>query len=220
MAGHFIVFEGGEGTGKSTQIHAIKDHLVAQGHTVLVTFEPGGTALGEAIRALLLTPNQVPMHARTEALLFAAARAQHVEQVVRPALASGHIVLCDRYWDASRAYQGVGRGLGTAVIDTLNCWATGALFPEHIFLFDIDPKEGLRRAQERNIANKQQPLDRLEQEKLEFHQKIREAYLFFARSQPELYEVIDARLPVAEITKKLLQTILTCLKASSAETSH
>ena len=186
--GFFISFEGGEGTGKSTQIRRLESHLRAQGRDVLVTWEPGGTATGERIRTILLDPDSKGMDSRCEALLYAAARAEHVARVVRPALERGTIVLCDRYIDASKAYQGAGRRLGMGPIEDLSLWATDSLIPDRIYLFDGDPTVGLDRARARGEGK----LDRLEQESLKFHQEIRQAYLFMARQKPERYCVIDA----------------------------
>ncbi len=201
--GLFIVFEGGEGTGKSTQIRALETHLKSQGRDCIVTWEPGGTELGEKVRKVLLDPASGPMDARCEALLYAATRAEHVAKVVRPALERGAIVLCDRYWDASRAYQGFGRGLGFATIDRLNEWATQSLFPDRVFLFDLDPKSGLDRVRLRT----QGQLDRLEQEGLDFHQKVREAYLFAASLDPSRYRVLDASQAPEAVSVQIRQEI-------------
>lgn len=198
-SGKFIVFEGGEGTGKSTQIRALESWLQSQGREAVVTWEPGGTDLGQRIRHVLLDPTSGPMDARCEALLYAAARAEHVAKKIRPALERGATVLCDRYWDASRAYQGAGRSLGLGPIDSLNQWATQDLFPDRVYLFDLDPERGLERAKLRN----QGAMDRLEQEGLPFHEKIRQAYLFIARSEPARYRIIDASRPPEVITAEI-----------------
>ena len=143
--GLFIVFEGGEGTGKSTQIKAMKAHFESTGREVVLSWEPGGTPWGDLIRDLVLKSKVVtePMSAKAEALLMAASRAEHVEKKILPALDRGALVFCDRYWDASRAYQGVGRGLGVAKVDYVNEWATDGLRPDLVFVFDLDPKIGL-----------------------------------------------------------------------------
>lgn len=206
-SGKFIVFEGGEGTGKSTQIRALEAWLKSQGREALVTWEPGGTDLGQRIRAILLDPTSGPMDARCEALLYAAARAEHVAKVIRPALERGAVVLCDRYWDASRAYQGAGRALGIGPIDRLNEWATQDLFPDRVYLFDLDPEAGLARAKTRNHGM----LDRLEQEGMPFHEKIRQAYLFIAHSDPRRYRIIDASRTPPSITEELVGDALSFL---------
>jgi dTMP kinase len=206
--GAFIVFEGGEGTGKTTQIHALKEWLEkSQKREVVVSFEPGGTELGRKIREFLLDPAIPPMDIRCEALLFAATRAEHVSKVIAPAVSSGKIVLCDRYWDASRAYQGAGRGLGFQAIDNLNMWATRSYFPNRVFLFDLDPRSGLNRASLRQAGK----LDRLESESLRFHEDVRSSYLYLAHSDPERYRVIDASQDIEPILEFLKKEMLECL---------
>jgi dTMP kinase len=209
--GLFIVFEGGEGTGKTTQIKQLESRLKQLGRDVVLSWEPGGTALGERIRAILLDPNSGPMSARCEALLYAAARAEHVQKVIRPALERGAVVLCDRYWDASRAYQGVARGLGIAAVDHVNFWATEGIFPDRVFLFDVDPEVGLSRAAARQGGMK----DRLEQESSRFHNQVRDAYLFIASSNPKSYRVIDATRTVDSIAAELWNELGGPLGASS-----
>ncbi len=193
----FIVFEGGEGTGKSTQIHSLKAFLESQKKEVVLSWEPGGSPIGESIRELLLSPTFKGMNDRCEALLYAAARAEHVAKVLRPALQRGATVLCDRYWDASRAYQGFARGLGMSAIDNLNLWATEGLFPDRVYFFDLDPALGLARVNTRQ----QGKLDRMEAEALGFHEKIREAYRFIARSDPKRYVCINAALSVESVAE-------------------
>ena len=208
--GVFIVFEGGEGTGKSTQIRKMEALLKQKGFDVIVTWEPGGTPLGERVRHILLDPSSGKMDARCEALLYSAARAEHVAKVIRPALDRNAVVLCDRYCDASRAYQGAGRGLGMKAIDQLNCWATQDLSPDRVYLFDIAPEAGLERAKVRNEGT----LDRLEQEPLDFHNQIRKAYLFIAQSDPARYRMIDSRGGIEEIHQKLLADIEPMIEAN------
>jgi dTMP kinase len=210
--GAFVVFEGGEGTGKTTQIHALKDWIEGTlGREVLVSFEPGGTALGKKIREMLLDPSLPKMDARCEALLFAATRAEHVAQVIRPAVEAGKVVLCDRYWDASRAYQGAGRKLGFAAIDQLNVWGTRSFFPDRVFLFDLDPSKGLDRARERQNGK----LDRLESESMKFHQDVRNAYLYLARTDPQRYRVLDASQSIDSLFALLTQDLAQCLSSNS-----
>jgi dTMP kinase len=188
--GLFIAFEGVEGSGKGTQIKMAEEHLRSLGLNVLVTREPGGTTAGEQIRELLLDPATGKLDARAEALLFAAARAQTVASVIRPALAEGKVVICDRYVDSSLAYQGWGRGLGEPDVLSLNVWATQGLFPDMVILLHIEPERGLARSDE--------PLDRMEQEGQQFLAKVADAYLKIAEEHPERFVVVDAdREPAA-----------------------
>jgi len=194
-AGLFVAFEGGEGAGKSSHAAALYDRLAAAGLDVVRTREPGGTPNAEAIRGILLTahadPDRAPLTARAEALLFAAARAEHVAAVVLPALQRGAVVITDRYLDSSIAYQGVGRGLGADVVGGLNGWATEGLFPDLTVLLDIDPAVGLRRVADAN---------RMEAEPLEFHQRVRAGFLDLAGADPERYLVVDAGAPRPEVS--------------------
>jgi dTMP kinase len=181
--GVFIAFEGVEGAGKGTQIRKLEEHLRSSGRDVLVTREPGGTELGEQIREVLLDPKTGRLDARSEALLFAAARAQTVSSVIRPALADGKIVICDRYVDSSLAYQGWARGLGESDVLTLNVWATQGLFPDLVVLLHVEPERGLLRSTEAP--------DRMELEGEDFHAKVADAYLKIAEEHPERFVVID-----------------------------
>jgi len=189
--GFFIAFEGVEGSGKGTQIRLAEEHLRAEGHDVLVTREPGGTEVGERVRELLLDPSTGKLDARTEALLFAASRAQSVHSVIRPALADGKVVICDRYVDSSLAYQGWGRGLGEQDILTLNVWGTQGLFPDLVILLHLEPERGLLRSTE--------PPDRMEMEGQDFHAKVADAYLRIAEEHPERIVVIEADKEPAEV---------------------
>ncbi len=182
--GLFIAFEGVEGSGKGTQIRLAKEYLESLGLDVLVTREPGGTPLGERLREILLDRGTGAIEARAEALLFAASRAQHVASVIRPALAEGKVVLCDRYIDSSLAYQGWARGLGEQDVLTLNVWATQGLFPDLTILLHLEPEAGLRRTQGAP--------DRIEMEDPAFHAKVADAYLRIAEEHPERSVVIDA----------------------------
>ena len=183
MAGSFIVFEGGEGAGKSTQETALAQWLEERGMSVVRTREPGGTPAGEAIRTILLSNDYVGLTDRAEALLFAAARGEHAAQVIRPALEAGSIVVCDRYLDSSVAYQGYGRGLGPDYVRNLSLWATRDLVPDLTVLLDVDPSIGLSRVQSP---------DRLESEPIEYHQRVRQAFVEIAAANPERYLVVDA----------------------------
>lgn len=213
--GAFFVFEGGEGTGKTTQIHKVKRSLEELGHAVVVTWEPGGTTLGQKIREMLLDPEIPQMDARCEALLFAAARAEHVSKVIAPAVLEGKIVLCDRFWDASRAYQGGGRGLGIQAIDRLNEWGTQAYYPDRTYVFDLDPRQGLERASARTGGK----LDRLEQESYKFHDMVRSTYLKLASTSPQRYHLVKAGDSISAVHKDLLEDMLSCLKTESSKNS-
>jgi len=206
VSGFFIVFEGGEGSGKSTQEGLLADALSARGRTVVRTREPGGTPAAEAIRAIVLSPDYAGLDPRAEALLFAAARGEHVARVVRPALERGDVVICDRYLDSSVAYQGFARGLGPRRVRDLSLWATGDLLPDLTVVLDIDPAEGLARFDER---------DRLEAEPLEYHQQVRAAYLALAEQEPERYLVVPARDSVDSIAATILSRVLSELDGSS-----
>jgi dTMP kinase len=192
--GKFIVFEGGEGAGKSTQVRRLVATLEAYGRSVIDTREPGATPIGRQIRSLVLEPAEGDQLApRAEALLYAADRAHHVATVIRPALERGTIVISDRYVDSSLAYQGAGRTLPPEEIKWLSRWATGGLRPDLVVLLDIDPTDGLRRAEERGRK------DRLEAESIGFHQRVRRAFLDLAALDPERYLVLDASDPIEVI---------------------
>ncbi len=182
--GLFIAFEGVEGAGKGTQIQNAELYLKGRGLDVLVTREPGGTPAGERVRDLVLDPATGSLDARAEALLFAASRAQTVAQVIRPALAEGKVVICDRYVDSSLAYQGWARGLGETDVLSLNVWATQGLFPDLVILLHIEPERGLERSTD--------ALDRMEREGASFLAKVADAYLRIAEEHPERFVVIDA----------------------------
>jgi len=188
--GRLIAFEGVEGAGKSTQLELLRRQLEGRGREVVVTREPGGTPVGERVRALLLDP-EVEIHPRAEALLFAAARAELVERVIRPALERGALVLCDRYLDSSLAYQGGARGLGRGPVEEVNRLATGGLLPDLVVLLDLDPADGLRR--------RQGDRDRIEAQDLEFHRRVREAFRALAAADPKRFAVVDAAAPVPEV---------------------
>ena len=186
MPGLFVTFEGGEGSGKSTQLARLAERLRGGGYDPLVTREPGGTPLAEGIRALLLDPGRAPA-AITEALLMVAARAELVGSVIRPALAAGRVVLCDRYGDSTLAYQGGGRGLDAAQLAAWNRAATGGLVPELTLLFDVAPELGLaRRAGAAGTPN------RLDLESGAFHARVRQRYLELAAAEPGRFVVLDA----------------------------
>jgi dTMP kinase len=196
----FISIEGGEGAGKSTVIAALRDFLAARGFEVVLTREPGGTASGEAIRALLLDPGNA-LTPETELLLMFAARAQLVREVIRPALARGAAVLTDRFTDASFAYQGGGRGIDTGVIAELDRWAAG-IKPGLTLLLDVGVELGLQRTRTRGGEP-----DRIERERGDFFERVRAAYLARAASEPERFRVIDASFPQATVVAAVVAAV-------------
>jgi dTMP kinase len=197
--GLFIAFEGGEGSGKTTQARLIAIWLREQGYDVVATHEPGATKIGMRLRALLLDTAHAGMSPHCEALLYAADRAEHVAKVIDPALARGAVVVSDRYTDSSLAYQGGGRGLLTGDVAWLNSWATEGREPDLTILLDMDPMEGLSR--------RARSADRLEAEPLEFHRRVRAAFLTLARAKPDHYLIMDATAPVGGITEQIKDRI-------------
>jgi dTMP kinase len=190
--GIFITFEGGEGAGKSTQIARLAATLRARGHETVLTREPGGSPGAEAVRHVILSGAAEPFGPAMEAVLFAAARADHVEQVIRPAVTRGAIVLCDRFVDSSRVYQGVTGGLEPGFMQALEMATVGATMPDLTILLDLDPEEGMRRAAARRGED---AADRFEKEALDIQRRRREAFLDIARAEPERCVVIDATQP-------------------------
>ncbi len=189
----FVTFEGIEGAGKTTQIRHLFAYLQTRGLDGLVTREPGGTAIGRDIRAILLDPGNMDMDFRAELLLYMADRVQHVNKVVKPALSKGRIVLCDRYDDATLAYQGFARGLDVGFIRALYQLVLGDFKPDLTFLLDLPPETGLSRAwKEIETGSRPGSETRFEKEKIAFHKKVRAGYLALARSEPERFKVIDA----------------------------
>lgn len=185
-----MCFEGGEGAGKSTQSRLLAEWLEQQGLTVLLTFEPGDTGVGKELRRIVLDPATGELSARTEALIYAADKAEHVDHVVLPALARGEVVITDRYVDSALAYQGAGRTLEVSEVEQVNRWATGDLRPHVTVVLDLEPQAGLGRFTER---------DRIEGQSLEFHQRVRQGFLRLAGADPDHYLVLDARQPVDAI---------------------
>lgn len=197
-SGVFVCFEGGEGAGKSTQSKALRDWLADQGYAVVLTFEPGDTEVGRQLRRIVLDPATGDLSDRTEALIYAADKAEHVDTVVVPALERGEVVITDRYVDSALAYQGAGRALAAAEVEPVMRWATHGLRPHLTVVLDLDPQAGLARFTGR---------DRIEAQSAEFHQRVREAFLAMAAADPEHYVVIDARLPVEEISERIRQRV-------------
>lgn len=202
MNGKFISIEGVEGAGKSTQLAFIERYLTHHGKQVTVTREPGGTDLGEQVRNLLLTPTETPMDVDTELLLIFAARAEHVAQVIKPAISRGEWVLTDRFTDATFAYQGGGRRIDQHRILELEQWTLDGLQPDLTLLFDLPVEVGQQRVLSRN-----QGTDRFEQEKVDFFHRIRACYLTRAQQDPERIKIIDANQLIAEIEMQLTQVL-------------
>lgn len=201
MKGKFITVEGGEGAGKSSNLAFIRELLEQAGIQVLFTREPGGTQLGEDLRELLLGHKHTGMSDDTELLLMFAARAEHLNQKIIPAMESGTWVLCDRFTDATYAYQGGGRGIDTNRINQLENWVQGALRPDITLLLDLPVEIGLERAKKRSEP------DRFEREKIEFFEKVRSAYLSIAKASPERVKVIDAGKTLEQVQQQI-QTVL------------
>lgn len=196
--GLFVAFEGGEGAGKSTQARLLGEALEAAGHDVLLTREPGATKVGQMIRHIVLDPQTGDLAPRTEALLYAADKAEHVDHVVRPALDRGAVVITDRYVDSTLAYQGAGRALTAAELEPVARWATADLRPHLTVLLDLPPESGLTRFEER---------DRIEQEGDAFHEAVRAEFLALAEADPGHYLVLDAHEPVEDIAKRVLARV-------------
>ena len=196
--GLFVCFEGGEGAGKSTQSRLLHDWLVERGETVLLTFEPGDTPVGKELRRIVLDPATGELSDRTEALLYAADKAEHVDHVVLPALARGEVVITDRYVDSTLAYQGAGRTLDVAEVEAVARWATGDLRPHLTVVLDLAPEAGLGRFEER---------DRIEGQSLGFHQRVRQGFLDLAAVDPDHYVVLDARAPIEEIAAAIRERV-------------
>lgn len=201
-AGLFVCLEGGEGAGKSTQARLLRDWLTVAGHDVVLTFEPGDTAVGQKIRGIVLDPETGHLAPETEALLYAADKSEHLDKVVCPALAEGKVVITDRYVDSTLAYQGAGRAVDRTALEQVARWATGDLRPHLTVLLDMDPALGMARFEGR---------DRIEEEPLEFHQRVREEFLGLAEADPGHYLVLDARDHVdaiaAAIRKRVEQVL-------------
>lgn len=203
----FITLEGPEGSGKTTAIEATVQKLIEMGYEIVRTREPGGTPISEEIRNVILDKKNTSMDSRTEALLYAASRRQHLVEKVWPALKEGKIVICDRYLDSSLAYQGGARGLGIDEVLSINLFATENTWPDLTLLFDLPPEEGLKRIN----ANSNREVNRLDLEKIEFHNKVRESFLLLAKRYPERFVIIDASKNREEVAKQTLEAVLSRL---------
>lgn len=207
----FITFEGPDGSGKTTQIAPLAEYLRQRGLRVLTTREPGGTAISEQVRAILHSMENTAMHPRSETLLYLAARAQHVEEIIRPALARGEIVLCDRYADSTLAYQGYGHGNDLQTLRQLLHFATGGLWPDLTLLFDLSAEEGLRRRQAGGGE-----WNRLDAYQLGFHQRVCAGYRALAQEDPRRWVVLDAAQSVDALQRQLREIIIPRLAALPA----
>ena len=200
MKGKFIVLEGPDGSGKTTQIARLTEYLEKKGKECLITREPGGTRIGEAVRHIILNPEDTEMSDVTEMLLYAASRAQLIHDVIGPAIEEGKVVICDRFVDSSIVYQGIARGLGIETVSMINAPGIGIYQPDLIFFIDIPEEEGLAR------KKKQKKLDRLEQESIDFHHMVSEGYREVLRDRPEVIR-IDGCLSVEEIHQEIRKHI-------------
>jgi dTMP kinase len=199
--GFFITFEGGEGAGKSTLIYRLDTELTRQGYSVFCTREPGGTALGEQIRQMILH-SPLKISAQAELLLFLADRAQHIYEFIEPALNQGKVVLCDRFNDSTVAYQGYARSLGMEKVQALCQLVCGSLIPNVTFYLDVEPKEGMERA-----TKQQRTLDKMEQEKIDFHARVREGFLQIAQSNRKRIILVDASKTEEVVFRTVLKAI-------------
>jgi dTMP kinase len=200
----FITFEGPEGAGKTTIINMITEELMKRGIDFISTREPGGIRIAESIRNIILNPENIEMDIRTEALLYAAARRQHLAEKVLPALQEGKIVLCDRFIDSSLAYQGVGRGIGIDEIYKINDFAINGLMPNLTIYFDLDPRIGLKRVHQAD----EREINRLDLEELDFHLKVQNGYREIIKREPNRFTIIDASKSIDEVYRDTLHVIL------------
>lgn len=215
--GFFITFEGPEGSGKTTQAHLLYQHLLSLGYPVILTREPGGTPIGERIRAILHDPACSDMLPTTEILLYSASRAQIVGQVIRPALDEGKIVICDRYADSTMAYQGYGHGLDLEALRLITAFATGGLSPDLTFYLDLEVEEGLRRKR-KAFERGESEWTRMDQKELAFHRRVRQGYLELASLEPSRWIILDALEPVETIQARIRSIVEERLR--EADISH
>ncbi len=206
MTGTFITVEGPDGAGKTTQLQLLADRLTAEGYEIVMTREPGGTRIGNEIRSLILNPDFQEMDEMTEILLYAASRAQHVNELIRPALAAGKIVLCDRFIDASIAYQGYGLGYIIEQVRSINQQATNHLTPDRTYLFDLTVSESKQRMMDRGA------LDRIEQRDDAFRQRVYDGFMTLAVQEPERIQLVDANQSIESLQTELCKDVLTYLK--------
>lgn len=211
----FITFEGIEGSGKTTQLRYLQKHLQTLGYQTVTTREPGGCPISDTIRTLLLSPENSTMASHTELLLYSAARAQHVVEFIRPALAEGKIVLCDRFADATTVYQGAGRGLDMTQLETINRFATDGLTPDMTLILDYPVEEGLQRARARNRSDNLESEGRFELEALAFHQRIRQGYLNLAAQEDRIH-IIDALDDVDTVAERISSAVDDFLAATAS----
>lgn len=202
MQGLFITFEGIEGCGKTSQAKLLSDYITERGYEVTMTREPGGTPISEAIREILLSNDFITMHPHTEVLLYIASRAQHVEEIIRPAIEKGNIVICDRFSDSTFVYQCFVRGINKEIVETINNFALNGARPDLTFVLDIEPSEGLHRAMLRN-QKQHRGQDRIESEAIEFHQKVREGYLRLIEEYPERAYLIKTDKDKTEVHEEI-----------------
>ncbi|CAM4521727.1 MULTISPECIES: dTMP kinase [Paenibacillus] len=201
--GFFITLEGGDGAGKTTVLGRVAAYLQNHSMPYIITREPGGIEIAEKIRSIILDPAHTAMDSRTEALLYAAARSQHLAEVVEPALQQGLTVLCDRFVDSSLVYQGHARGLGIEQVRSINEFATGGRKPDLTFYLDVDPEVGLARI----AANQEREINRLDLENLAFHQKVRQGYQLVVESDPGRVVVLDANRPIHMVEQDIVRTL-------------
>lgn len=211
MKGLFITVEGPDGSGKTTQIKALEAYFKQKGYDVVITREPGGTKISEKIREIILDKENKEMDSITEALLYAASRAQHVTEVIKPAVDNGKIVICDRFMDSSIVYQGIGRKLGIRLIENMNKIAVKNYMPDITFLFKLQPEVGIER--KANQGNK----DRLESENLAFHERVFEGYMMLEKLYPHRIKAIDANKSIEEIHQEMINAIERFLKEKGEE---
>lgn len=211
----FITFEGIEGCGKTTQIKRLSGVLTRSGVPHITTLEPGGTLVGVQIRRILLDAGNTGLSPMAELMLYEADRAQHVEEIIRPALEHGKWVLCDRFFDATMAYQGVARDLDRPFVESLNERVTSGIRPDRTFLLDCPVEVGLDRALKRNQKDSEKGQDRFERERLTFHRKVREAYLEFARRDADRFVVVDGVLSEDEVEERIIEHVLRLLPGES-----
>jgi dTMP kinase len=213
MQGTFVTFEGIEGSGKSTQIALVADYLSKRDRPATLTREPGGTKIGDQIRKILLHPTNTALSPKAELMLYAAGRAQHLAEVIMPELKAGRIVLCDRFSDATLAYQGYGRGLDLELIRDLDRLVTAGMRPDLTVLLDIDAEAGLSRARGRNSRGGLEAEARFENEHLSFHERVRQGYLDLARQEPGRFRIVDASPPPGTVQNEIRRIVDELLSA-------